>query len=206
MSPTGITNEPSDHPGIYGVYGVKERIKMKTGNSYFEDVILWHNAAGHPVRKTPAAFIGEDEYKSRELGMRLVVEEFRELCFAYDDGHYREIADGCGDLIWVVCGLMARLGLNLDAAWEEIRRTNWDKIGGPQRADGKILKPEGWKPPSMEKAVKGIPMGHNPDPWGTCKDCASALGFDGRCPNNQCHYSYQLQEVRDEKKPVETES
>lgn len=133
---------------------------MQTGKSYFEDVILWHKAVGHPVRKTPAAFIRDDEHKSRELGIKLVAEEFNELlCKWFEIGDYREISDACGDLIWVTCGLMARLGLNLDAAWEEIRRTNWEKVGGPRRADGKILKPEGWKPPSMEAAVLGIPMG-----------------------------------------------
>jgi NTP pyrophosphatase (non-canonical NTP hydrolase) len=130
---------------------------VQKGKSYFEDVVLWNKALKFPVRKKPAAFIGEEELKSQELGMRLVTEEFKELCKAFEEMDYQEISDACGDLVWVVCGLMARLGLNLDAAWEEIRRTNWNKVGGPRRADGKLLKPEGWQPPSMVEAVKGIP-------------------------------------------------
>lgn len=149
-----------------GIYDPKEG-EMQTGKSYFEDVALWHKAAGHPVRKKlVTATANESEHKSRELGIRLVVEEFKELVSAFDNGEWDKVADGGGDLIWVTCGLMARLGINLDAAWDEIRRTNWEKIGGPVREDGKILKPEGWKPPSMEKALEGIPMGEDFQPKG----------------------------------------
>jgi len=149
-----------------GIYDPKEG-KMQTGKSYFEDVALWHKAAGHPVRKklvTTAA--SGSEHQSRELGLRLVVEEFKELVSAFDSNNWEEVADACGDIIWVTCGLAARLGINLDAAWHEIRRTNWEKIGGPVREDGKILKPEGWKPPSMEVALQGIPMGEDFQPEG----------------------------------------
>ena len=137
---------------------------MQKGRSYFEDVVFWHKGAGHPVRKVPIKkAVGGSEHTSRELGLRLVVEEFKELVSAFDNNEWEELADACGDLIWVTCGLAARLGINLDAAWEEIRRTNWEKLGGPVREDGKLMKPKGWKPPSMKKALEGIPMGEDPD-------------------------------------------
>jgi hypothetical protein len=165
---------------------------MQTGKSYFEDVILWHKAVGFPVRRTPAVFVGEAEHESREFGMRLVKEEFKELCDAFNDGNYRGIADGGGDLIWVTCALMARMGFDLDAAWKEIRRTNWDKVGGPRRADGKILKPEGWKPPSMEVAVRGIAMGTDCE-WGSCGVCGADKDFKGRCTNGGCLHNVRPQ-------------
>jgi len=131
---------------------------MQKGKNYFHDVVLWHLAAGHPVRDKPVVLDpSKEDLASYALGMDLVKEEFKELCVADSTTDLREMTDACGDLIWVVCGLMARLGVNLDAAWEEIRRTNWEKLGGPVREDGKLLKPEGWKPPSMEKAIAGIP-------------------------------------------------
>lgn len=143
-----------------GIYDPKEG-EVQKGNSYFQDVALWHKAAGHPVRKKPVTTVSGPEHKSRELGLRLVMEEFKELVSSFDGNQWDELADACGDLIWVTCGLAARMGINLDAAWEEIRRTNWEKLGGPVREDGKILKPEGWKPPSMKKALEGIPMGED---------------------------------------------
>jgi len=132
---------------------------MQKGRSYFEDVILWHKAMKQPVRRRIAKAFSQKEFDSRELGMRLVAEEFKELCSAYEQDDYKEMADAGADLVWVVCGLMARMGINLDAAWQEVHRTNWAKLDGPVREDGKRLKPEGWLPPSMDAAVLGIPEG-----------------------------------------------
>lgn len=133
---------------------------MRVGKSYFEDVLYWHKAAGHPVRKNLVALVDNEEQKSRDLGRTLVMEEFNELMDALQRNHYPDIADGAADLIWVICGLMGRYGINLDLMWEEIRRANWAKLGGPVREDGKLLKPEGWQPPDTYNAcVTGIPMG-----------------------------------------------
>lgn len=128
---------------------------MKIGNSYFEDVIHWHKATGHPVRSMPSSYVGGDVAKSFNLGIKLIEEEYKELRSASRRGNYEDLADAAGDLIWVVCSLMIRMGIDLDGAWEEIRRTNWEKVGGPVREDGKTLKPEGWEPPDMTKALEG---------------------------------------------------
>lgn len=42
------------------------------------------------------------------------------------------------------------VGVNLKPFFEEVHRTNMHKLQGPQREDGKQLKPEGWKPPRIE--------------------------------------------------------
>lgn len=132
------------------------RLTPIKGKSYFEDVLLWHRAAKHPVREVIAAAVTDQEQKSRELGITLVKEEFEELMDALQRDHYPDIADGGADLIWVVCGLLIRYGIDLDAMWEEVRRANWDKLGGPVRKDGKLLKPEGWRPPNAFGACGGI--------------------------------------------------
>jgi len=75
------------------------------------------------------------------------------------------IADDIGDSIYVLCGLANCLGIPLDKVYAEIHRSNMTKAvpviegesGGTkithyevqQRADGKILKPEGYKPPDI---------------------------------------------------------
>jgi predicted HAD superfamily Cof-like phosphohydrolase len=46
----------------------------------------------------------------------------------------------------------------VNGAWEEVKRSNLDKIDYEtgkviRRADGKILKPEGWTPPNLESFV-----------------------------------------------------
>mgnify|MGYP003340672012 CR=1 FL=1 len=67
--------------------------------------------------------------------------------------------DGCMDLIWVVLGFCYMKGYDVDGAWKEVARSNLSKINSVtgkviKREDGKVLKPEGWTPPSLEQFVK----------------------------------------------------
>lgn len=120
---------------------------------FFEDVCRWHLAMGHPVE-------GRYSYRrdwngpSLSLGKRLVDEEYQELTDAWHFKQHAKVVDSIVDLIWVLCGLAARMGVDLDAVWLEVRAANWRKLDGPVRADGKRLKPKGWRPPKVMQAVR----------------------------------------------------
>jgi predicted HAD superfamily Cof-like phosphohydrolase len=58
------------------------------------------------------------------------------------------------DMIWVILGYAHMKGYKVDAAWNEVARSNLAKIDTAtgkvrKREDGKVLKPEGWKPPEL---------------------------------------------------------
>lgn len=57
------------------------------------------------------------------------------------------------DLLYVTYGALASLGIPADAAFEEVHRANMTKAGAPRRADGKVLKPEGFQPASMDSVI-----------------------------------------------------
>ena len=83
-------------------------------------------------------------------------EEFMEACLANDDA---EQLDACFDMMWVIIGYMKSRGWDCEQAWDEGAKSNLikiDPITGKviRREDGKILKPEGWKPPNFAKFVK----------------------------------------------------
>jgi predicted HAD superfamily Cof-like phosphohydrolase len=118
--------------------------------SYFESVWQWHRYANQPIG---ASFDDANETDA-DLGAKLVVEEFAELMQAYLAGDKVELADAAADLIWVTCGLMVRLGIDLDPVWTEVLISNHAKLGGPVREDGKLLKPEGWTPPDIAGALE----------------------------------------------------
>jgi len=118
--------------------------------SFFTDVVEWHQKVGHPVSKEQSIVPGE----AIDLGWELIVEEFKELVRGMTKQDIEEVADGLGDMIWVLCGFGARAGINLDAVWSEIRAANFRKIGGPVREDGKLLKPPGWEPPNIQRALR----------------------------------------------------
>ncbi|WP_425146196.1 hypothetical protein [Deinococcus sp.] len=57
------------------------------------------------------------------------------------------------DLLYVSYGALLSLGIDPDAAFAEVHRANMDKTGGPKRADGKQLKPQGWKAADLAAAL-----------------------------------------------------
>ena len=80
-------------------------------------------------------FPGED---TAELYKKLTDEEFQELqeaWVAYQQSPtpeaITEIADACLDLIYVATGLMHGLGLDPQPLWNEVHRSNVDKIKHP---------------------------------------------------------------------------
>lgn len=60
-----------------------------------------------------------------------------------------EVIDGLCDLLYVTFGTAVAAGIDLDAFFHEVHATNMAKLAGEKRADGKQLKPEGWRPPQI---------------------------------------------------------
>lgn len=87
--------------------------------------------------------------KTGHLWSSLVREEIDETLAALDGKELTELADGITDSIYVLLGMANAYGININQVWNEVHRTNMLKEGGGQREDGKILKPEGWKPPDI---------------------------------------------------------
>ena len=120
----------------------------------FTDVSVFLNAVGQVTPKTPQKEVSE----LAELYKKLIkeeVEEFWEAEAASDDV---EQLDACFDMMWVIIGYMKARGWDCDAAWDEGALSNLSKIDPTtglvrRREDGKILKPEGWKPPDFTKFV-----------------------------------------------------
>jgi len=92
------------------------------------------------------------------LYMALVMEEYKELVYAFGNRNMVEIADACADLKWVIEGLEHTLQIPQQEVWNEVARSNLAKIseGGKilKREDGKVLKPEGWTPPDIKSIIR----------------------------------------------------
>lgn len=96
------------------------------------------------------------EYNQDQLDMyhTLIKEETKELQEAFDANDKIEILDALIDIIVVTVGAINSMGANGPAAWDEVMHTNFAKIDSDtgkvrKREDGKVLKPEGWKPPNL---------------------------------------------------------
>lgn len=95
------------------------------------------------------ALTGQPEYRARLFkdGMLRMVED---LFMEVGPADLVELADGCVDSHVVISGTAVEYGIPEDAVYEEVHASNMAKKGGPTRADGKKLKPEGWVAPDVE--------------------------------------------------------
>jgi predicted HAD superfamily Cof-like phosphohydrolase len=110
----------------------------------FHKEVMGDNFFQHPHLPLP---------ELKELRKQLILEEVNETLKAMDENDLVEIADGIADSIVVLLGTAVTYGIDLRPVWDEVHRTNMAKKDGPIRADGKKLKPEGWKPPDIKKIL-----------------------------------------------------
>jgi predicted HAD superfamily Cof-like phosphohydrolase len=94
------------------------------------------------------------------LRMKLIFEEFKELCEAIADGDFVGIVDGLSDLRYVTYGTYHEFGLGpiAEAAFNEVHRSNMSKLGKDgkpiYRADGKVLKGPNFTKPNIALILK----------------------------------------------------
>ena len=120
----------------------------------FADVHVFMHSAGQDVPPFNA-----NRSDQSDLYMKLIQEEYTELMDAEAVSDDAEICDACFDLMWVLVGYMKSRGWDCEEIWNEGAQSNLSKIDPvtmrvKKREDGKILKPEGWKPPDFAKFVK----------------------------------------------------
>lgn len=129
-----------------------------------DDVTAFHKMMGQPVLDTPTVPSNE----RITLRANLIIEEFEETLKSLGVNKYGNIelrpdlaglADGLTDLIYVLVGCALEFGIPLEDVWKEVQRSNMAKAGPDgivrKRADGKVLKPEGWTPPDIETVLFG---------------------------------------------------
>lgn len=102
-----------------------------------------------------------------DLRRTLIAEEAREVDLEFgalagrlQAGEFPEPADlaplahELADLLYVTYGALDALGIDADAVFAEVHRANLGKAGGPRRADGKQLKPQGWRPADVRGVIE----------------------------------------------------
>ena len=98
----------------------------------------------------------EPSVGNKQLYLSLIDEEYDELMESQSN---TETLDACMDMIWVILGYCYMKGFDVEGAWAEVARSNLAKIDPTtgkviKRADGKVMKPDGWTPPKLEQFIK----------------------------------------------------
>jgi predicted HAD superfamily Cof-like phosphohydrolase len=93
------------------------------------------------------------DFDTRELRLELIVEEVEELADAIDTEDLIEVADALTDILYVTYGAGHAFGIDLDACFDEVHRSNMSKLDENgeviYRADGKVLKGPNYFPPDL---------------------------------------------------------
>lgn len=92
---------------------------------------------------------------TQDLRIRLITEEYKEVLEAFETKQsIPEVAKELVDLLVVTYGTLLAMGVNPDAAFDLVHKSNMSKLdndGKPVfRADGKVLKGENYRAPAME--------------------------------------------------------
>ena len=104
----------------------------------------------------PVALIKEKDYALR---YELMKEENEEYLEAAKNGDLVEIADACGDMLYILWGTLLKHGLQhkISEVFQEIQSSNMSKLddnGEPiYREDGKVLKSDLYFKPDIRKIL-----------------------------------------------------
>ena len=126
---------------------------MKLKPTNFEAVREFMVACDQEVKTTPA-FPDQD---TMDLRLNLIEEEFDELQWAVDNRDMVEVADALADILYVVYGMGHSFGIDLDACFDEVQRSNMSKlVDGKAVKDefGKVMKGSNFSEPDLSKWIR----------------------------------------------------
>lgn len=130
---------------------MKEKAPSKlTVEEACENVKQFHETFELPINEK---LTGDIPQEVGLLRYKLMREENEEYLEAVQNGDLVEIADACGDMLYILCGTLISHGLQhkIGEVFREIQRSNMSKAGADgkpiYREDGKVLKgPDYFKP------------------------------------------------------------
>jgi predicted HAD superfamily Cof-like phosphohydrolase len=123
---------------------------VKPKRDWTADVAAFMTMLGQPFKTMPELA----DKATYLLRLRMLDEEVTELKIAIGEGDIEGVADAFLDVIYIAIGGALDYGIDPRPVWDEVHASNMAKAGGPRRADGKVMKPEGWKPPDIAAALK----------------------------------------------------
>lgn len=131
---------------------------MKAKTPY-QMVREFHEAMGHPL-DLQIDFQNESNNSPEtdevlELRAALIEEEVNEMMNAENAENW--IKEAC-DLVYVLCGTFAVMGIDFDEAFRRVHESNMSKLGDDgkpvRREDGKIMKGPNYQPPVLDDLLK----------------------------------------------------
>lgn len=141
-----LIREADGHSGLIKALSERLEMRQKPHMTAFEEQAFFMQACGQTTR--------EVNHMQADMYRDLIDEEREEFLAALVEEDEVEQFDAVLDQIVVLIGYGLSRGWPMNEGWAEVVRSNMAKIDPKtgvvlRRADGKILKPEGWTPPDL---------------------------------------------------------
>ena len=114
---TDIINNLSDDPN-----------EIRPNETNFEKVVNFNKLFGVSIHNSPQINICKENVNLTKLRLNLILEEVQELKDAHTNNDFPEIIDAMADILYVVYGMGASYGVNLDKAFDMVHRSNMSKL------------------------------------------------------------------------------
>jgi len=94
------------------------------------------------------------------LRQTLIKEEYEEVTAIFQQLIKKQSSDitplihELTDLLYVIYGAIEACGVEPNPVFAEVHRANMQKMDGPRRADGKLLKPPDWQPADVRGVIE----------------------------------------------------
>lgn len=123
-----------------------------TEKTNFEKVVDFHKRMEAYYNENLNPEPPDEKVNSRK---NIIEEEYEELLEAIESGDINHIAKEAADLLYVVYGVGATYGFNLDSVFKLVHDSNMTKLGPDGKPirhpkTGKILKSENYQPPDID--------------------------------------------------------
>ena len=100
----------------------------------------------------------EGDPKLIELRLKLISEEYKEVCDAFAVGTRHEVAKELCDLLYVTYGTLITFGMKPDKCFAEVHKSNMTKLGKDgkpvYREDGKVVKSTEYVPADLSEVLR----------------------------------------------------
>ena len=129
-------------------------MNMTSYTTNFDHVKTFMKTFGQDVKDSPEL----PDKETISLRIELIAEELNELWDACENKDLVAIADALTDILYVTYGAGHAFGLDLDACFREVQRSNMSKLGEDgkpiYREDGKVLKGPDYSEPDLKKTLQ----------------------------------------------------
>ena len=120
-----------------------------------QKVLAFHQAVGAEIETTPtmpsAALL---QFRQKLIDEeRDEVAEAMQRCIEQGEEGLPALAHELADLLYVTYGAFWAMGIDPEPVFAAVHEANMQKVTGPRRADGKILKPANWQPADIPAVV-----------------------------------------------------